>query len=411
MYNTRQCTHSIAYRRPCRFRPSRGLGDENSQFHLLVRGPQEGFSSLPDASFAGVVPASNPNPYLHIMAWESPREEGMAMRLPIIFTGLGLALGAALIAGPAQAQIGDHMRCYKIKDTQKLKGTVDIDTAQFGLAPNCKISKASLLCVPADKSNESVIDRRTGDPVTPLPLSALPLPGDQLCYRVKCKDTPPPDTEVTDQFGTRLVTKFKERFLCTPAVKGTEFCGDGVTNGIEVCDPPDDGACPGLCQADCTCGLTCGDDTVNVAGEQCDGADLDGYSCLSLGHTAGTLACDGSCDFDTSGCNSCTGASVGGACWFYGGLGESCDTACANQGLLYDDATASYAGYPGGNLSNCYTVMDALGAGLPNGGDLQCFTANGCTANIPVNIRFRCITTPTTSDSADAQNRRACACK
>ncbi len=56
------------------------------------------------------------------------------MRVSIILIGL-LALGATLIAGRAQAQIDDHMRCYKIKDTQKLKGTVDIDTAQFGLAP------------------------------------------------------------------------------------------------------------------------------------------------------------------------------------------------------------------------------------------------------------------------------------
>ena len=132
------------------------------------------------------------------------------------------------MAGPAQAQIDDHMRCYKIKDTQKLKGTVGIDTAQFGLADNCKISKASLLCVPARKFNASVVDHGTNIPVTLLPLSALPSPGDQLCYKVKCRGIPPPDTEVTDQFGTRLVTKLKGHLLCTPAVKGTEFCGDSV---------------------------------------------------------------------------------------------------------------------------------------------------------------------------------------
>ena len=189
------------------------------------------------------------------------------MRPAIILIGL-LAFGATLIAGPAQAQIDDHLRCYKIKDTQKLKGTIDINTAQFGLAPGCRISKASLLCVPADKFNESVIHRETGDPVTPLPLSTLPAPGDQLCYKVKCKDTPPPDTEVTDQFGTRLVTRFKERFLCTPAVKGTEFCGDGVIG----------------------------------PGEECEPTDLGGATCADLGFASGMLSCAPGCTFDTSDC-------------------------------------------------------------------------------------------------------------
>ena len=31
------------------------------------------------------------------------------------------------------------------------------------------------------------------------------------------------------------------------------FCGDGVVNGSEECDPPDDSACPGECQPDCNC--------------------------------------------------------------------------------------------------------------------------------------------------------------
>jgi beta-lactamase superfamily II metal-dependent hydrolase len=45
----------------------------------------------------------------------------------------------------------------------------------------------------------------------------------------------------------------------------------------------------------------CGDGLVK-GGEMCDGADLDGQSCVSLGYDAGTLACDLGCGFDTSGC-------------------------------------------------------------------------------------------------------------
>lgn len=47
----------------------------------------------------------------------------------------------------------------------------------------------------------------------------------------------------------------------------------------------------------------CGDDSINVAGEQCDGIDLGGEDCTTLGFSSGTLACDVSCGFDTSGCD------------------------------------------------------------------------------------------------------------
>jgi len=46
---------------------------------------------------------------------------------------------------------------------------------------------------------------------------------------------------------------------------------------------------------------SCGDDTVNVIGELCDGSDLGGATCASLGFSGGTLACSG-CTFDTSLC-------------------------------------------------------------------------------------------------------------
>ncbi|MFT5432489.1 MAG: hypothetical protein ACI9OJ_003188, partial [Myxococcota bacterium] len=45
----------------------------------------------------------------------------------------------------------------------------------------------------------------------------------------------------------------------------------------------------------------CGDGNQR-GGEQCDGADLDGQSCLSLGFDSGVLDCDAQCTFNTSGC-------------------------------------------------------------------------------------------------------------
>jgi hypothetical protein len=53
----------------------------------------------------------------------------------------------------------------------------------------------------------------------------------------------------------------------------------------------------------------CGNGVID-AGEQCDGADLQGFDCASLGLNGGTLACDPMmCTFDTSMCSSTTGTS------------------------------------------------------------------------------------------------------
>ncbi len=55
----------------------------------------------------------------------------------------------------------------------------------------------------------------------------------------------------------------------------------------------------------------CGDGVIS-AGEQCDGADLQGFDCSSLGLNGGTLSCDPvTCTFDTSMCASSTGGTGG----------------------------------------------------------------------------------------------------
>ncbi len=47
-------------------------------------------------------------------------------------------------------------------------------------------------------------------------------------------------------------------------------------------------------------------------GEQCDGTDLQGFSCMSLGLNGGTLSCDSvTCTFDTSMCMSTSGGTSG----------------------------------------------------------------------------------------------------
>ena len=51
-----------------------------------------------------------------------------------------------------------------------------------------------------------------------------------------------------------------------------------------------------------TCGQgTCGNGIVET-GEQCDGGNLGGQTCVTLGYSSGTLSCTSACAFDTSGC-------------------------------------------------------------------------------------------------------------
>jgi hypothetical protein len=73
----------------------------------------------------------------------------------------------------------------------------------------------------------------------------------------------------------------------------------------------------------------CGDSSVNAPGEQCDGADLGGASCITLGFSQGSLGCSPACRFDVSACSgNCTGgrfpATGQSLCWDAGGQSIAC---------------------------------------------------------------------------------------
>ncbi len=74
------------------------------------------------------------------------------------------------------------------------------------------------------------------------------------------------------------------RFVCNPNPPG-QACGTIATTTTTTIPP------------------TCGDGTVDP-GEQCDGTDLAGETCLSRGFAGGTLACAPGCTLDESGCTS-----------------------------------------------------------------------------------------------------------
>lgn len=104
------------------------------------------------------------------------------------------------------------------------------------------------------------------------------------------------------------------------------ICGDGIIEGAEACDAENLGGqtCMSLgfigggvldCAPDCEfdtsmCSNTpdansCGNGVVEQGkDEECDGADLAGETCESLGQGSGTLSCLDSCEFNFSQCSS-----------------------------------------------------------------------------------------------------------
>src|SRR5919198_2193305 len=122
-------------------------------------------------------------------------------------------------------------------------------------------------------------------------------------------------------FATAAIARSEDHPKCPGA---RPACGNGTVQGNEQCDGNDLGGgtctslgysgggtlgCTGACVYDtsgCMCapGSTCGNG-IKDGDEQCDGSDLGAATCASLGYTLdGTLACTEGCGYDTSGCKS-----------------------------------------------------------------------------------------------------------
>ena len=98
------------------------------------------------------------------------------------------------------------------------------------------------------------------------------------------------------EYSDAIQLKIHEEIECLPQV--------------EVCNDQKDNDCDGLidcgdsdCVNDpaCVTGPVCGDGNID-APEVCDGDNLDGETCESLGFGGEDLACNEDCTFDTSGC-------------------------------------------------------------------------------------------------------------
>ncbi|MCA9662207.1 MAG: hypothetical protein KC486_27965 [Myxococcales bacterium] len=137
------------------------------------------------------------------------------------------------------------------------------------------------------------------------------------------------------------------------------ICGDGVaaSAGDEACDGDDlggqtcvsagfdgggvlgcDDACA-LVTDECLADEVCGDGFIGAT-ESCEGDDLMGQTCASIGFADGDLACSDTCEFDTSGCfDVCGDEAITGL--------EDCD------GDDLGEETCVSQGYMGGGILAC----------------------------------------------------------
>ncbi len=90
---------------------------------------------------------------------------------------------------------------------------------------------------------------------------------------------------------------------CTPAQLGGVSCinfdspkGVPFGGGTLTCNSPS------ACSYDISACTYCGDNKRNGS-EDCDGADLGGQSCQSLGYDGGSLSCNVGCSYNTSACS------------------------------------------------------------------------------------------------------------
>jgi hypothetical protein len=132
----------------------------------------------------------------------------------IAAAALAFVVGAAR---PASAQVGDHLKCYRIRDTLvSVKYTAN--TTGLAVQAGCVVrARAKSLCVSTTKTGV-VPTPPGGGPSTPGPA------GKFLCYRMKC---PPhaqiPGQSLNDQFGVRVGTAVVAQMLCTPASPSGAF--------------------------------------------------------------------------------------------------------------------------------------------------------------------------------------------
>jgi len=199
---------------------------------------------------------------------------------------------------------------------------------------------------------------------------------------------------------------------CSPDFAACTFsvCGNNTKEGPEVCDGMVE-ASAGTCEArgfaggmlTCTssCTLTeracvrpgCNNSIIETArGEECEGTNLNGLTCMSRGFAGGNLSCDGTCHYDQTGCvamgcnnmireptEECEGTDLQGAtCQSKGFLSGT--LGCSSTSCTYDTAQCVAPG--------CGNMVIEAGTEQCEGSDLAsatCLTRGFAGGNLTCN--------------------------
>ena len=163
---------------------------------------------------------------------------------------------------------------------------------------------------------------------------ALGLGDGELACRADCSGFDASECMSEPQCGNNIA---EEGETCDGTdLKGKSCESLGLGDGVLACRAD----CSGFEVSECMSEPQCGN---NIAeeGEACDGADLRGQTCESLGLGDGVLACDpDTCQIDTSGCTGEGGCGNGVI-----DSGESCD------GSNLDGKTCETQGFASGDLA------------------------------------------------------------
>jgi hypothetical protein len=152
-----------------------------------------------------------------------------------------------------------------------------------------------------------------------------------------------------------------------PDCAADAFCADPANcNNDGECDPYLEGCGCADCAGHVECGPppVCGNDSVEP-GEDCDGADLGGEDCTTLGFPGGAIGCNPDCTFDTSGCDPMVAVGFG-----------DCFNNDPMVACLVGEACLNAPGGAGGfcSLQDC---VDAMDCPVPATGNAAVVCADG----------------------------------
>lgn len=154
--------------------------------------------------------------------------------------------------------------------------------------------------VPADVLGSDIVDV----PAVDARLDDRPPPIDVEFDDVPA-DVPPPDAPVACAITAPETTSACAASLCGNGRRDTcQRCGPCGGGGGGGGGPIDAGPPPPWDAGTCCESVT----------EACDGADLGGATCVSLGYSGGSLRCSDGCGRDTLGCDACAPTEARGRC-------------------------------------------------------------------------------------------------